>query len=201
MRGLACVCVRVWIVHLLMRRAKRNLLLSLSEYVHVFSGFRYIKSLQSTERCTRIICWLIFLSFLVCFSYFSLLCLCLCALRIAFLHFTSRLAAAATAAVPRLVRGEFRLCDAFQQSGNVNHFHQPRERVSCTARERKREPEQCLATFSPWPMWLALRGCVTGIFSVAGGTVCLVGTVVWEQFKCEQLGKLLWGKRQLALGN
>lgn len=127
-----------------MRRAKRNLLLSLSEYVHVFSGFRYIKSLQSTARCTRIICWLIFLSFLVCFSYFSyfsLLCLCLCALRIAFLHFTSRLAAAAAAAVPRLVRGEFRLCDAFQQSGNVRPFS-PATRESQLSSKRETERER-----------------------------------------------------------
>lgn len=142
-----------------MRRAKRNLLLSLSEYVHVFSGFRYIKSLQSTARCTRIICWLIFLSFLVCFSYFSLLCLCLCALRIAFLHFTSRLAAAA---VPRLVRGEFRLCDAFQQSGNVRPFS-PATRESQLHSKREKERDRTV------PGNIFTMGHVTGASWVRDG--------------------------------
>lgn len=34
---------------------------------------------------------------------------------------------------------------------------------------------------------------MTGIFSVAGGTVCQVGTVGWEQFNCEQFRGALIG--------
>lgn len=118
---------------------------------------RYTAASSHNTRCTRIICWLIFLSFSFFFFYFlsflflfSFFCV---PVRIAFLHFTSRLACAAAAAAASPRWGEFRLCAACELWALCGHFHQARESADRRERELARESsERELATFSPWPM-------------------------------------------------
>lgn len=75
-----------------------------------------------------------FLSFLFLFSFFCV------PVRIAFLHFTSRLACAAAAAAASPRWGEFRLCAACELWALRGHFHQARE--SADRRERAREQRE-----------------------------------------------------------
>lgn len=131
-----------------------------------------IQSLSSA-RCTRIICWLIFLSFLVFFSYFLFLIFLAMSVCVRFvsLFFTSLrdwrvscLCCCCCCCVPRLVRGEFRLCDAFQQWAMCSRFHQPWESQLPSERETESSAWQhfhhgpCDWRFvGAWRVFLALR--------------------------------------------